>query len=62
MAFWKSLDAETIAELYRVYHIDFELFGYTVSEYLAPLGMAKRAKQVERILTMDGHLDDRDEL
>ena len=32
--YFKQIDAKSILKLYEIYKIDFEMFGYSVSEYL----------------------------
>lgn len=52
--FWSSLAPEVIADLYEVYRIDFELFGYSLAEYFRPIGLEAKAAEVERILSKGG--------
>ena len=41
LRYFRDIDAESIKKLYDIYKIDFEMFGYSVHEYLlqqAPTG------------------------
>ena len=41
--YFKQIDAKSILKLYEIYKIDFEMFGYSVSEYLWKLNQINLA-------------------
>ena len=52
--FWNPIRTKYIAQIYRTYRLDFEMFQYCPFEYLKKHGMTEKAKELRSIL--QGHL------
>ena len=40
--FWSRVDKETVRLMYDIYRLDFEMFGYSIEEYLGDLGLGEK--------------------
>jgi hypothetical protein len=50
--FWREIRADKIALVYKVYKMDFVLFGYDPVDYFVQIGLPEKATEVRKAIAI----------
>ena len=45
--FWSRVMPETLAEMYDIYQLDFEMFGYSIKDYFRGMGLSEKLEALQ---------------